>query len=249
MKFTVRITMACLAMVGLLAGCTSSRVGMVEQDSTIRLTGYQPKSDDHYRILARLGPQSDAKEALVVIDKSKADGDFDTLVFDSDLDGDLGDEKVETFAMDSKRGFRKQFNVIAPFGKVDSEAKYGVYVRLYPSKEGAKPRMPFVIGYITLKEQDQEWHYMMIANTKSRRIGERPSDLLYSFGTPISMELKVDKKADKNGGDSLSTSTTMKDAASNVLRLIRIDKKQVKPHLLVTAPGGSKIFNESITYG
>ena len=214
--------------------------------------GYTAKSDKPLRYSVRLGPDEKSPTMLVVLDESKGTGKgYDTAVADLNLNGKLDDDKVTTTTSQNKET-RFRIEAVAPFRDVDSKAQYGLEMILNKGAKGQPPDA-FIVGKVEMKRGAESWYYLFL-NRKTKPDPKDADLQLLSFGTPITLETNATQKSlaaekDKPAGPGIAASATMKDADGQVLRVARVDKREIKPHLTLKSSAGKTIEDKDMEYG
>ncbi len=210
------------------------------------VAGYTLKSENASRQSLKLGTGKKAKEMLFVVDESAGEG-YDIIVADTDLDGDLADEKP--IEKDKKRKTTSysyyRLEVTAPFRKVDLKAKYGLSIYVYHTRAipGGKKPMVRVIGNIMLKSEEKNWSYMFLG-TGGKPDKKDPGLTRQSLGTRVALEVKTSVK-----GAKLSVSAAIKDKAGQILRTASGAGKSLVPHLKIVGPTGRVVTDKDLSYG
>jgi len=219
--------------------------GLAWTAGAVEIARYHARSEHPKQILAKLGPGKDAREMLVILDESKGTGKgYDLAIADTNLNGKLSDEKIVKGKEYRGSYYEHEFKVVAPFGNVDRKAEYSLTVLAWVAKVNGVQGAVSVHGYLTL-HGGETWSYMFI-NGPEKKDPKNPDTVLYSLGTPVSLDVKATAK-----GKDLAVSAAIKDEAGQTLRFARNSARSgdVAPHLTVKGPSGETVFDKDMEYG
>jgi len=207
--------------------------------------GYTPASDKALSYSVRLGPGEGAPNMVLVLDESGGTGKgYDIAVADLDLDGRLDDQEPvpKTERGRSSRYVYFTLETTAPFGNVDSSAKYGLNLYVFAQEGKPEARPPYSSANVKLRSGDDAWEYRLSGYLEGDPNSTGPTPV--ALGEPVAFDTTP-----KVTGDVLRTKVGIKDKNGLSMRGVVKNGKTIGPHLTITAPDGSTVAEQDMRYG
>jgi len=235
-----------------LLGCLAIAAVAAPQALALEIAGYEAKSDDAIQIKMKLADGKQAKECLIVLDKSSDEvASFDLSVCDLNFDGSLADEKaLKAESANSRDYYYHKMKFEGPVAEAKNKGSYALMIYTHPPREykGQTMFMGASCG-LTMKEGEAEWIYQ-IRGIEMKADKNKPGVYTAALGAPLKLDVT---SSTKSNGD-MEIGASVKDKSGNSLRVSKRASSKDKveyspPHLKVTGPTGDSLFDKDLKYG